>query len=92
MSDDEILIALKEDLRIDGNDMDNIVARKKAAAEEYIKNAGCNVDYENPLFVEIITRIVGKMIDNPELETSENGMHTIGLIEQLRLSQNKDDT
>lgn len=91
MTDDEILAALKEDLRIDGNEMCDIVARKKAAAEEYLKNAGCKVDYDNPLFLEIITRIVGKMIDNPEIEAVESGFHTVGLIEQLRMSQHKND-
>lgn len=93
MTDDEILTAMKDDLRIDGDDMNSIVARKKVAAEEYLKNAGVTVDYDNPLVLEIVTRFVGRTIDNPEVEAAgETGMSMIGLIEQVRLSQHKNDT
>ncbi|BAL83526.1 hypothetical protein SELR_18180 [Selenomonas ruminantium subsp. lactilytica TAM6421] len=88
MTEVEILDAIKQDLRIDGDDMDNIVARKKVVAEEYVRNAGCKVDYDNPLCLEIVTRFVGRQIDNPEIETGvETGMQFVGLLEQLRLSQ-----
>lgn len=88
MTDDEILVALKDDLRIDGDDMNRIITRKKAAAEEYLKNAGVTVDYDNPLVLEIVTRFVGRTIDNPEIEdVGETGMSLVGLIEQVRLSQ-----
>ena len=91
MTEVEILDAIKQDLRIDGDDMDNIILRKKVVAEEYVRNAGCKVDYDNPLCLEIVTRFIGRQIDNPEVETGvETGMQFIGLIEQYRLAQKED--
>lgn len=88
LSEEEILAALKEDLRIDGDDMNKILTRKKAAAEEYLRHAGCKVDYSNPLYLEAVTRFVGRAIDNPENEpVSETGFSLVSMIEQLRLSQ-----
>lgn len=91
MISDDVLTAIKQDLRIDGNDLDSTIKRKAAFAESYITDAGCTVDYDNPKCLEIVTRLVGKAIDNPEIEAVESGFHTVGLIEQLRLSQHKND-
>lgn len=90
MISDDVLTAIKEDLRIDGDDMDSMIKRKASFAESYITDAGCTVDYDNPKCLEIITRLVGRAIDDPESEAKESSF-TIGLIEQLRLSQHKND-
>ena len=88
MEAEEILSALKDDLRIDGDDMNRILTRKKAAAEEYLRNAGVKIDYDNPLVLELVTRFVGRALDNPEVEeVGETGFSLVGLIEQVRLSQ-----
>ena len=88
MTDEEILEAIKLDLRIDGEDFDAIITRKRRVAEEYLKNAGCAQDYENPLYLELVTRIVGRELDQPEVETAhQTGLSLIGFVEQLRTAQ-----
>lgn len=82
--------SIKKYLRIDGNDADEIIAGYQAAAETWLKNCGCTVDYTNKLCEVIIAIWVGKIYENPELinSTGENiGLSLNSLVEQLRLSQ-----
>ena len=84
------LTLLKVYLKIDSDDLDMAISGYKMAAETYIINAGCKVDYNNKLCEVIIVILVAKMMENPDLLTNlgENtGISICGMIEQLRLSQ-----
>jgi len=84
---------LKKYLKIDDDitDMDDILVGYLAAAETYITNAGCKVDYSNKLCEIIIVILVTKMVENPDILTvkhAENtGITLHGMIAQLRMSQ-----
>lgn len=89
------LVKLKNYLKIDADitDMDDVLTSYCSAAEEYIKNAGCRVDYDNKLCEIIIAIIVAKFVENPDLLPSKNvlgekaGITVNGLITQLRYAQ-----
>lgn len=79
---------LKKYLRIDGGELDSVLASYQAAAEKYLENAGCPVNYENKLYEVVVTVIVSKLFENPDLlsSTSERtGLTLVGLIAQLRM-------
>ena len=81
---------IKKYLKVDGTDADAILSGYQAAAETWLTNCGCTVDYANKLCEVIIATWVGKMYENPEMisGTGENMELTlVGLVEQLRLQQ-----
>jgi hypothetical protein len=81
---------LKKYMKIDSSDLDDVIAGYQSAAEVYIKNAGCVVDYDNKLCEVIIVILVTKFAENPDLLTNLNestGITLAGMISQLRMSQ-----
>lgn len=78
---------LKNLLHIDSDlELANAVAYSKVA-EQYLKNAGCKVDYDNSLFCSVVVSITAKMLTNPDLMSnlSESmGITLNGIIAQLR--------
>ena len=85
---------LKQFLKVDGNDLDVVLAGYQAAAEQYLANAGVTINYTNALYKVVVSMIVGTFLENPNLVASSGNMDglsmTIGsLIAQLRLSQVK---
>lgn len=86
------IVLLKKYLKVDEDitEMDDILSGYLAAAETYITNAGCKVDYANKLCEIIIVILVTRMLENPDLlvKFGENaGLTVNGMIAQLRLSQ-----
>ena len=86
------IVLLKKYLKVDEDitEMDDILSGYLAAAETYITNAGCKVDYANKLCEVILVILVTRMVENPDLlaKLSENaGLTVNGMIAQLRLSQ-----
>jgi uncharacterized phage protein (predicted DNA packaging) len=85
---------LKKYLKIDADvtDMDEVLAGYLAAAETYVANAGCTIDYNNKLCEVIIVTLVTRFYDSPDLLTekmvNEVGITINGLITQLRAMQN----
>lgn len=79
---------LKQYLKIDGSDMDAVLSGYQAAAEQYLDSAGCVTDYSNKLYEVVVTIIVAKLLENPDLLTSageRTGLTLVGLIAQLRM-------
>ena len=86
------IVLLKKYLKMDADvtEFDAALSGYLAAAETYITNAGCKVDYANKLCEIIIVILVTQMVENPDLlvKSSENaGLTVNGMIAQLRLSQ-----
>jgi len=86
------IVLLKKYLKVDEDitEMDDILSGYLAAAETYITNAGCKVDYANKLCEVIIVILVTRMVENPDLLvklTESAGITVNGMIVQLRLSQ-----
>lgn len=87
------IVLLKKYLKIDEDitDLDIPLAGYLAAAETYITNAGCKVDYANKLCEIIVVILVTRMFENPDLLISkfveDVGITVNGMIAQLRLSQ-----
>lgn len=87
------IVLLKKYLKIDEDitDLDVPLAGYLAAAETYITNAGCKVDYTNKLCEIIVVILVTRMFENPDLLISkfveDVGITVNGMIAQLRLSQ-----
>ena len=83
---------LKQFLKVDGSDLDVVLAGYQAAAEQYLANAGVTINYPNALYKVVVSMIVGTFLENPNLVANSGNMDglsmTIGsLIAQLRLSQ-----
>jgi hypothetical protein len=83
---------LKKYLKVDDDitEMDDVITGYQAAAETYIENAGCKVDYSNKLCEMIIVIYVTRMLESPDLlakGTETAGMTLNGMIAQLRMSQ-----
>jgi len=83
---------LKGFLKVDGKELDGILATYQLAAEGYLKNAGVEKTYTNALYKVVVTMIVGTFLENPNLVVTGSGnlsglnitLHS--LIAQLRLS------
>ena len=75
----------------DITELDVPLAGYLTAAETYIANAGCKVDYANKLCEIIVVILVTRMFENPDLLISkfveDVGITVNGMIAQLRLSQ-----
>jgi uncharacterized phage protein (predicted DNA packaging) len=81
---------LKKYLKVDGNDLDVVLAGYQAAAESYLTNAGVAKDYANALYKTVVTVFVGKLLEDPTLLGKGDIGASIGFtafIAQLRLSQ-----
>jgi hypothetical protein len=88
MTDMDFLASCKEDLRMDGDEYDDIILRKRDAAAQFLAGAGCAVDIDRPLCYEAIVRWVGLAIDSPEISpASDHGL--IAIIEQMRMTDNE---
>lgn len=87
------IVLLKKYLKIDEDitELDVPLAGYLTAAETYITNAGCKVDYTNKLCEIIVVILVTRMFENPDLLISKSvedvGITVNGMIAQLRLSQ-----
>lgn len=87
------IVLLKKYLKIDEDitELDVPLAGYLTAAETYIMNAGCKVDYTNKLCEIIVVILVTRMFENPDLLISKSvedvGITVNGMIAQLRLSQ-----
>ena len=77
---------IKTFLRIDDNDLDGVLLSHQKAAEEYLKNAGVKVGYENALYKVAVTVFIAQILENPDLilKKGENDLRLSALIAQLR--------
>jgi len=87
------IVLLKKYLKMDAEvtEFDEALSGYLAAAETYITNAGCKVDYTNKLCEIIIVILVTRMVENPDLIVAKSmedaGLSVNMMIAQLRLSQ-----
>lgn len=58
---------IKQYIRIDTEDDDILLEQLKQSAEEYLKNAGVIVGYENPLYCTAINMLVANWYDNRDV-------------------------
>lgn len=58
---------IKQYIRIDTEDDDILLEQLKQSAEEYLKNAGVTVGYENPLYCTAINMLVANWYDNRDV-------------------------
>ncbi len=63
----EYIEVLKQYIRIDTDDDDILLEQLKQAAEEYLKNAGVVVGYENTLYCTAINMLVANWYDNRDV-------------------------
>lgn len=66
----QFLCEMKDFLRVDLEDDDNEIMGLIIAAEVYLKNAGCIVDYNNFLFVLAIKLLVSHWYENRMIVSS----------------------
>lgn len=57
---------IKEYLRIDGDEEDNLLVGLQLAAEKYLENAGITKDYDNALYKLAVKLIVCHWYENRE--------------------------
>ena len=79
-------------LHIDQDDVDMISNANmcRAAAEEYLRGAGIQMDYENGLYKLLIVVLITRSLDRPDMLTKfadMPGSGVVAMIAQLRLSQ-----
>ena len=58
---------LKQYIRMDTNDDDVLLKQLMKGAEQYLKNAGVTVGYENPLYCTAINMLVANWYDNRDI-------------------------
>ncbi len=63
---------LKEFLRIDGTDEDALIKGLQTAAEEYLTNAGVNIDYTKQLYKLSVKILVNHWYDNRMINTDKS--------------------
>lgn len=84
---------LKEFLRVDSTDEDILIAGLQKAAEEYLINAGVNIDYSKELYKLAIKVLVNHWYDNRMINTNNNksvgnlSYSLSAMINQLRHTQ-----
>ncbi len=79
---------IKEYIRVDTDDDDEVLKSLKLSAEEYLKNSGISVDYSNNLYCTAIKMLIANWYDTRD---SIGGKDTISamfksIITQLSLS------
>lgn len=87
---------IKEYLRIDHEEDNNMLESLITRAEIYIKNGVGEIDESNELFKMAVTVLVGHWYDNRELARIGNSSYPIphsfeAIIQQLRYCYKKDD-
>ena len=82
---------LKRLARIDDDDMLLNAKAYQGAAEQFLVNSGCMVDYDNALFKSLVIAIVVRMLDQPDLVMGTNSndlsFSLVSMVTQLRLQQ-----
>lgn len=59
---------IKEYLRIDGSEEDNLIQGLRLAAEQYLDNAGISKDYTNELYKLAVMLLVSHWYENRDVE------------------------
>jgi uncharacterized phage protein (predicted DNA packaging) len=62
---------LKEYLRVDSDDEDVLITGLQKAAEEYLTNAGVNIDYTKELYKLAVKVLVNHWYDNRMINTDK---------------------
>lgn len=84
---------LKEFLRVDGDDLDNVIRGYQLAAEAYLLNAGVPKNYDNPLYGVVVVVFVTKVMETPDLLSKKieadayMGLTLNSLVAQLKFSK-----
>jgi uncharacterized phage protein (predicted DNA packaging) len=65
---------VKHFLRVDFDEDDTVIDTLIIAAESYLKNAGCLVDYTNNLFFLAMKMLVGHWYENREVVGTDEKM------------------
>lgn len=68
----QLLEDVKHFLRVDFSEDDNEISGLIITAQEYLKNAGCVVDYNNFLFVLALKMLVSKWYEDKEVIDKSN--------------------
>ena len=67
---------LKQYIRIDTDDDDILLEQLKQSAEQYLKNAGVSVGYENALYCTAVNMLVANWYDNRDVISAKDTLST----------------
>ncbi len=76
---------LKQYIRIDTDDDDILLEQLKQSAEQYLKNAGVSVGYENALYCTAVNMLVSNWYDNRDVISAKDtlSMQFKNIVSQL---------